>query len=363
MIINWNDYQRKIDDSNIDCWMLLITWCDPFIHSYISPYDLISNVLDNIWRPTIDRCDMVSQIPGMVPGALLRVDNAGNCVEWVNPSAILSAFNTDEMVSVAGADAPGYLLDKVMSSDGSISITNLGWKLNLTSSAVSTFLQLTDTPSSYSGHDGDILKVSWSNIVFAEDDKSQRAVRYLTDDEMLTISLNTDTWLWLHASYWEGNGSMLTIDSWIPSITIKKTWMYHIRMNWGFNVNAWVNAAKIALVSDLIWDKQLLLNSKIWSDPSGHPIPTVSLWETHRYFSFSESGLVKLTAWTKLWLQVRVSSHVWSWATVPTAITIVEWKSLVSGNPNASSNPTYSHKYCWTLFGVSRYSDVTHNAV
>ena len=48
MIFDWADYIYKIDDSNIDCGRILITTCDPYIHEYVDPCDIVSDCLNNI---------------------------------------------------------------------------------------------------------------------------------------------------------------------------------------------------------------------------------------------------------------------------------------------------------------------------
>lgn len=360
MIHNWNEYLRQINDDNIDCWMLLITTCDPFVHEYISPFDLVSSVLNNIWWPDIDWCDMVDSIPWAVAWSFLRIDNTWNCVEFIDPATVFSSYNTDKMVSVSWSDPAWYLINKVMSSDGSILLSNVWWVLNMVSNSVSSFLWLSDTPSSFSWHNWKLLQVSGSNIVFVENDRSQWCNRYLTDDQNITTAPNTDTRVALQASYAEWNPSMITSDAWAPSITIQKTGMYHIWMNWGFYVNAWVNAAKIAVVSTISWDKKLLLNAKSWIYPSWHPIVLTWLWETHRFFAFSESSLVRLNAGTKLFFMVRISS---STGNMVTPEVVIEWKSLVGWHPWSWATEVYANKYCWSLFWVSWYSDVMHNAV
>ncbi len=360
MLYNWSEYIYQINNDNIDCWMLLITWCDPYIHEYISPVDLVEDALSHIWWPSIDRCDMVADISWAAPWAFLRIDWAWNCVEFIDPATVFSSYNTDEMVSVDWTDPAWHLEDKIISSDSSILINNMWWQLDLTSNTINNFLWLSDTPSSYSGQDWNLLAVSWWSIVFIENDRSQRCTRMLADDQVLTQPPNVDQRHALQVSYAEWLDAMKTSVWGIPSITIQKTGMYRVWMNGGFHVNAWVNAAKLAVISTESWDKKLLLNSKTGTFPAWHPIVLTDLWETHRFFAFSESSLVKLTAGTQLFFMCRISSNN------PTGTNwevVIEGKSLVWGYPGSWSTEVYSNKYCWSLFWVSFYSNETHDAV
>ncbi len=363
MIYNWGEYPYQINDAAIDCGMMLLTTCDPYIHEYVDPCSVVSDCLDNLWRPAIDRCEMVAEIPWAAPWAFLRIDNTWNCVEFIDPTAVFSAYNTDEMVAVDSMDSAGYLEDKIISTDGSIIVSNTGSALDLSSAAVDSFIWLSDTPSSYTGHDWDILKVSWNELMFVTDDKSQRGVSYLADDENWTWAINNVDRHFLATSYYEWNPS-IPGSEWYSLGTayymeVQKDWMYNVWFNGWVIVNRWVNAVKMALLAWISWDKRVLLNSKLGVRPSGMPIVDEDRGEDNFISSFSEKGLVKLTAGTRLYLMIRVDSNAWN--NIVPEITI-EGKTHVAGTFASGSGETFAHKYCGTLMGMSRYSDITHNA-
>jgi len=359
MLYNWEDYIYQIDDTNIDCWKILVAWCDPYIHEYVDPCTIVSDCLDSIWWPDIDRCDMVDGIEWAEAWAFLRIDNTWNCVEFIDPDTVFASYNTDRLVSVDWTDPAWHLNTKIISSDWSINITNTWWELDLSTWSVETFLGLSDTPSTYSWHDGDLVSVSWGNLVFTENDRSQRANRMLNADVSIVWSPNEDKRFFPSPSYGEWNPSMLVSTWWIWAIEIQKTGMYNIWMNWWFYVNKWVNAAKIVMMTTEWGDKKLLLNSKAWIFPSWHPIVMEDLWETHRFFAFSEKSLVKLEAWTKLYLAVRISSNAGN-NVVPEVV--IEWQSLVTWDLSWTWPDSTAYRYCGTLIWCSYYGPITHNA-
>lgn len=368
MIYDWNNYPYKIDDTWIDCWLMLITTCNPYIHEYVNPCDIVSQCLDSLWWPDIDRCDMIDDIPWAVPWAFLRIDNTGNCVEFINPASVFSSYNTDRMVSISWTDTAWYLMNKLVSTDWSIIISDLGNTLDLSSAWVNTFLGLLDTPSSYSWQNWNIVKVSWNSLVFAEDDKSQRGVMYLAWDETYTWVVWSHLRKFINTAYFEWNPSMpwsMSTDSWtMHTIKIQKTGMYHVWMNWWFTVNKATDACKMAIITTEAWDKQIILNSKVWSFTSlwtsWLSLPDTARWQERIISNFSESCLVKLKKDTTLTMAIRISWDVPPSWTVP--MVIVEWQTHVQWSFGTWSE-TVRHKYSGTQRGVKRYSEITHNAI
>ena len=368
MIYDWTEYIYQVDDANIDCWMILVTTCDPYIHEYRNPCDIVEQCLDNLWRPAIDRCEMVNDIPWAAPGAFLRVDNTGNCVEWIDPDTVFGNYNTDMRVAVSQICAiwniGGFLEDILISTDWSIDITTIGCKLDLSSNWPDSFLDLTDTPWSYVGHDGDILKVSWTSVVFVPDDKSQRCVRYLPATQLLApMSPSNIKRHPLDASYREGNPAMpwqAVYPDWtFYYIEVQKTGMYSVWFNWWLYINAGVWSIKMSVMTSEGWDKAIILSSKNWVVPQNSIVDT-DRWEEHIWLHYSERGLFKLTAGTRVLFLVRVDS--WSGAGIDTEIE-VEWRTLYSGSLAGTGWDDRAYKYCGTQFGVAWYSELTHNAV
>ena len=371
MIYNWIEYPYQIDDAAIDCGMMLLTTCDPYIHEYVDPCSIVSDCLDNLWRPAIDRCEMVADIPWAAPWAFLRIDNTWNCVEFIDPAAVFSAHNTDEMVAIDSMDSAGYLEDKIISTDGSIIVSNTGSALDLSSAAVDSFIWLSDTPSSYTGHDWDILKVSWNELIFVTDDKSQRAVKYMNWDETYTCAAWSNKRSFINTAYYEWapdmDGGSFATSGWSANIiTIQKTWMYRVWMNGWFAVNRCVDACKMAVLTswEPVADKNILLVSKVGTFTSYWgawlPLPDTDRGENWRVSNFSETCLVKLHAWTVLALAIRVS-----WDVPPnpwySPEVVVEWQTHSQGY-FGSWTELLRYKYCWTQIGVARHSDITHNA-
>ncbi len=358
----------QVDDSNIDCGRILITTCDPYVHEYVDPCSIVSDCLDNLWRPTIDRCSMLD-IDWAGPGAFLRVNNSGDCVEFIDPDTVFATYNTDKQVAIDDAGTPGYLEDKIISTDNTVTITPNGDALDLSTGWGDSFFDLSDVPATPAGHDGAILKVDGNQLVFVDDDTTQRGVRYMIGDQTYVGVQGLGERRFLDTSYYEWNPAMpwtqILPTGTLQTITVQKTGMYRIWMNGGFNVNRCVDAVKAVMITTEPWDKSILLASKVgWMTSygvAGLALPDTDRGQNRAISSFSESGLVKLTKNTVISMAIRISGAVpelpWHEPEV-----VIEWATHVQWS-FGTGNEVIRNKYCGTQFGIARYWSSMHNAV
>lgn len=354
-----------IDTSGIDCWKVIYVRCD-WVHEYKSVCDLFNEC--DFTRPEINRCWMIPGINPNQPGIpsahhwyVLRVNQAGTCVEFVDPTTVFA--NIDEKVKASSTDPLAWYLDtKFTSSDWSVDINLIaGWSIIDLTVPTPTTPTIPD-PTNACTYWAFLKAIGWAYVLEC-DNSALYGVRYMSNNTDMVIPAWADwiykqilctifQWNWLLDYNFWGNPPV----TWLK-ITV--SWMYHVRFNAWAYIDWSVGKIRFMLWSNSTVDnpnKMLLLNSKAWvGDADWLAIVDTARWESHQYISMSEHGLMRLDAWTEITMVMRVD---WLW--LPAGIVKIEWGGLIEGDPSWGSDRappgTLALKYCGTSFGVSFHS-------
>lgn len=324
-----------INDDNIDCGHIIVAWCpeDDYEHRYVDPCEYLRECL---WeRPAIDRCTMIPWINAnqpWIPTAqawrVLRVNNAGDCVEFVEPEI---AFPFEDIrVKVSENDTtPWFLEEKIVSCSDQlrIDVLNEWWDevLELCVDVPDTFTDLEDVPDTYTD-----CSTSWYwvdgwfvmfNTAWVSFECDWRALRwqyyaqanldwsYDNPGESTNAPFEPLGWLiwqpsWDPSKYlkqYYGNPNMLdTTSEWV--IEIVQDGMYRIWFSATAEVNYHVQALRFFVATTN--GKQIVGDSKFAMSPN-HPMPNLQ-WENQlRFDTYYGGNYVWLNAWDKLIMWMR----------------------------------------------------------
>jgi hypothetical protein len=360
-----------IDTSGMDCWKVIFVRCD-WIHEYKTVCELFADC--DFERPEINRCRMIPGINPNQPGIpsahhwyVLRVNSAGTCVEFVDPTTVF--LNVDEMVKASAADTtPWYLDAKFTSSDWSIHINLIAWGTMIDLTAHLPTIPTIPDPASACAYWAYLMSIGGVYQLVC-DNSALYATRYLSDDTDIAISANTIAYKQIACTIYQWHPLMSHTTAGNPPVTgieISTSGMYHIRFNSWAYIDDSVGKIRFMLWSTNTGDnpnKTLLLNSKAWvGNTNALSIVDTARGETYQHLSMSEHGLVRLNAGDLITMVMRVDSlNLWA------GTVTVEWGWLIEpdawGWANRAPAGTMALKYCWTTFWVARHSPTKHNTV
>jgi len=171
------------------------------------------------------------------------------------------------------------------------------------------------------------------------------------------FEINSALFAWTPTA-WYSDGS------WDMQIrTCHKTWFYHVWMNASFGVNRWVEAARVALISNIngrelllnVWyansDEQTLADNEISEDGDNEDLIVWNWW--------GQSQIVYIEEWNTIrWLFWRVSNNKqwWPWP-VDADWRMVVYASSYWFTPNSPQNDTIGCPWQWTNRWVVWVSD------
>lgn len=368
----WN---YDINTDNIDCWRIIVVWCDG-LHSYVDP----CQVLEECFRvPEIDWCNMVvgtptqSAVPWAQPGYLLWVNPQWNCLEWYDPCQLLNACGFDDRLVAASPNdqTPGTLLQKLVSC-------NTGVKINITEvPGIDAKVRLClDTikpsdidwqfPNCPSG--GWVVRFNNSGFVFDCDDPSALwAQRYTSQDVTITYTLWVQNIRWFlitsavitqpwfitagDMDIFQGNPAM---SAWIWAIQITRTGMYNVWIKGNARINNGVQALRLFLWTSN--SKTILCDAKFgaqaWPDR-----PLLPDNNTTWYYELHAQNLVRLNVWDVVVLWGRIDANAGTWVDPNVILARSALKLSSAGTPEQMANPEPG-----LTFGVSFHSATVHNA-
>ena len=124
-IVDFSTY--TLNNDNAECWYVLVFDCTLGNFVFKNPCDLLTgcqiDMNDHIDWTTFDWCQIVSSplLNNMLPGYFLRVNMAGTCIEWVDPTSL--SWLHDYRVRCTANDTEDYLQQKVVGTPNRIIVS------------------------------------------------------------------------------------------------------------------------------------------------------------------------------------------------------------------------------------------------
>ncbi len=318
-----------VSDSNFGNWRILVVNanCD---HEYVDPVTFFNAMLPNTF---LDLTDTPSDYIWH-SSWLVRVNSAGNWLEFIDPTALWIWL--DRLVASQSWANPWYLNDvlqvipweltKTLSWDDVI----LGIDPAILASLATNFLDLTDTPTSYSWQAWRPVVVNPSETWLIFDPnfgkEDLRARRYMAADLPITqwINIADSSFVIDNMTWFDWNISMQWTYGWVPSIVIPKRWTYMVTIRWNMKFTPWVVAWRVFAYSTTPTSRWPICDVKFWSTDAGN-----WHWAYPRdmVVSYWQKMLYSFDAWTHILTWWIISTTVWPiwWWIVDWSIVILHW--------------------------------------
>lgn len=345
---------------------------------YVNPCQIFQDCIGE--RPAINYCSLIPWIvqwqpwvAWALPWYILWVNASWSCVERKNPCSLLNlCWVEDVNVKVTNNDTTTWkLFDKIVSCwpDLTISVLNPGWdeKLELCVSAgCKVFTCLDDVPDVYPACDG-YVRFNNDQVYFECNTAWLRGERYAWSNIVIPQDANTIQFHWSPGSSWDLPDIPLSIYQWNPTmngwanweIIITKTWMYNVWIKGSAQVNEWVQAMRVVLVTTN--SKQVLADAKWWwANAPVWPLLPANAWWGQRpqwFYEFYAHNLVRLNAWDIISYAIRIDSNAGNW--IPASVTLFR---SVLGDWVLSSPIEVPDPMWWMTFWCSFYSTDVFNA-